>query len=275
MATLSALMASVDAGTPTGFAGQYTSPGDIFVQNDLTPATAAGTVQNSLYGNHYAPASGWANSIPTGSTINSVTLNVRSSGGTANRHTQGLRLDSTANTQIANELTATVQAGIATQSFSAWSTAPTLAQLKASTFRVRSRTARTVTQAATYSLYWIEIVVDYTPIVGASNLSGAGTLAPSGLARRLGASALSSAGTLAADGNVVSGSGGWGAPDNLIATAISASQIDLSWDEVEGASGYDVERGGVVIAQNVAVNSYADTGLSSSTLYTYRVRAVA
>src|SRR5215203_3424923 len=163
MPTVTALMASVDAGTPTGLAGQYTSPGNIFVQDDLTPATAAGTVQNSLYGNHYAPPAGWASGIPAGSTINSVTLNVRRSGGTVNRHTEGLRLDSVANTQVANELTAGVSAAIATAAFSAWSTVPTLAQLQASTFRVRSRTARVVSQATTYSLYWIEIVVDYTP----------------------------------------------------------------------------------------------------------------
>lgn len=109
---------------------------------------------------------------------------------------------------------------------------------------------------------------------GAATLSGAGTLASSGIRVCLGASAFSGVGALVADGNVVAG-GGWGAPQNLIATAVSASEIDLVWDEVTGASGYDVERDGVVIAQDVPDTTYSDTGLGSSTIYTYRVRAVA
>ena len=87
-----------------------------------------------------------------------------------------------------------------------------------------------------------------------------------------GAGALSGAGTLVASGTVAAG---WGAPQNLQAIAVSTSEIDLSWEAVPSATGYDVERNGVVIATDVADTSYQDTGLASSTSYTYRVRAVA
>lgn len=66
------------------------------------------------------------------------------------------------------------------------------------------------------------------------------------------------------------------APTNLTATAISASQIDLSWtastDNV-GVAGYAIYRGGIKVA---AVNgtTYSDTGLSSGTLYSYTVKAL-
>lgn len=64
------------------------------------------------------------------------------------------------------------------------------------------------------------------------------------------------------------------APTGLAATPVSASQIDLSWNSVSGATGYDVERDSVIVATNVATTSYNDTGLTAATLYTYRVRAV-
>ena len=69
---------------------------------------------------------------------------------------------------------------------------------------------------------------------------------------------------------------------NLAATAISGSQIDLSWtastDNV-GVTGYLVERcqgtGCSSFAQigTTAGTTYNDTGLTSGTSYTYRVRA--
>ena len=108
-------------------------------------------------------------------------------------------------------------------------------------------------------------------ITGSLALSGSGTLAAAGIRARQGASALSGSGAVAADGAVLV----WGPPKNLIATAISTSQIDLTWDAVTGATGYDVERNGVVIATDVLDTAYQDTGLASSTSYTYRVRAVA
>lgn len=66
----------------------------------------------------------------------------------------------------------------------------------------------------------------------------------------------------------------FGAPTGLTATPISDDQIDLSWNSVPGATGYDVERDGVIIATDVATASYSDTGLTANTEYDYRVRAV-
>jgi hypothetical protein len=69
------------------------------------------------------------------------------------------------------------------------------------------------------------------------------------------------------------------APTNLTATAVSASRIDLSWFDVSGETGYKIERStdGInwtQIATTAAnVTSYSNTGLNSSTTYSYRVKA--
>src|SRR5436853_1193821 len=64
-------------------------------------------------------------------------------------------------------------------------------------------------------------------------------------------------------------------PTGLTASAVSSSQINLSWtassDNV-GVSGYRVYRGGTQIATTSAT-SFANTGLSASTTYTYTVAA--
>jgi chitodextrinase len=61
----------------------------------------------------------------------------------------------------------------------------------------------------------------------------------------------------------------------LTATAISTSQVNLTWsasaDNV-GVTTYDVYRGGTKVA-TVATTSYGDTGRAASTQYTYTVRA--
>jgi parallel beta-helix repeat protein len=64
-------------------------------------------------------------------------------------------------------------------------------------------------------------------------------------------------------------------PTNLTVTAVSSTQINLSWaastDNV-GVNGYRIYRGGTQIATSTT-NSYQNTGLSSSTTYTYTVAA--
>ncbi|MDC0713901.1 fibronectin type III domain-containing protein [Stigmatella sp. ncwal1] len=64
-------------------------------------------------------------------------------------------------------------------------------------------------------------------------------------------------------------------PANLLATATSSSQINLSWsassDNV-GVSGYDVYRNGSAVGSS-GTNSYSDTGLAASTAYSYTVKA--
>lgn len=81
----------------------------------------------------------------------------------------------------------------------------------------------------------------------------------------------------------VASSGGGGtipaAPTGLTATAVSSSQINLSWNASSGATSYSVERsatsGGTFtqIVSGLASPSYSNTGLSSSTTYYYRVKA--
>lgn len=64
-------------------------------------------------------------------------------------------------------------------------------------------------------------------------------------------------------------------PSGLTATAVSSSQINLSWsastDDV-AVTGYHVYRGGVLIASPTGT-SYSNTGLSASTAYSYTVSA--
>ena len=61
----------------------------------------------------------------------------------------------------------------------------------------------------------------------------------------------------------------------LTATAVSSSQIDLTWDAntESDLSQYKIYRDGVYIAQTTGT-SYSDTGLAASTAYTYQVSAV-
>ena len=71
------------------------------------------------------------------------------------------------------------------------------------------------------------------------------------------------------------------APSSLSATAVSASQIDLTWvDNSPNETGFKIERktgSGGTYSQidTVAANttSYSDSGLSASTTYYYRIRA--
>ena len=72
------------------------------------------------------------------------------------------------------------------------------------------------------------------------------------------------------------------APSNLSATAISSSQINLTWtDNSNNETGFEIERctgEGCNTFAHIAtvganVTSYSNTGLASSTTYNYRVRA--
>src|SRR2546427_618665 len=76
-------------------------------------------------------------------------------------------------------------------------------------------------------------------------------------------------------------------PTNLTATAVSSSEIHLSWTAPTAiglvVSGYEIERstnGGLTWAVLVTdtgstATTYADTGLAHTTLYTYRVHTIA
>jgi uncharacterized protein YkwD len=71
-----------------------------------------------------------------------------------------------------------------------------------------------------------------------------------------------------------------GAVGSLTAAAASSSQVNLSWSDVSGETGFKVERsadgqtGWTQIGTTGAnVTTYQDTGLSASTPYYYRVRA--
>ena len=69
------------------------------------------------------------------------------------------------------------------------------------------------------------------------------------------------------------------APSSLTATAASSSRIDLSWaDNATGEQGFKIERSttgawSVIATVGANVTSYANTGLTSGTVYSYRVRA--
>ena len=65
-------------------------------------------------------------------------------------------------------------------------------------------------------------------------------------------------------------------PTNLAGSAVSATQINLSWSpstDNDGVAGYRLYRNGAV-AITLASNTYQDSGLSPATAYTYRVDAV-
>ena len=70
-------------------------------------------------------------------------------------------------------------------------------------------------------------------------------------------------------------------PNGVQAAVASGSQIDLSWNAVDGATGYNVYRGttpngegAVPIAGNVAGLRYSDATVSPGTTYYYKVAAI-
>jgi chitodextrinase len=64
-------------------------------------------------------------------------------------------------------------------------------------------------------------------------------------------------------------------PTNLTATAVSSSQIDLSWTaSATGGVTYTVLRNGSVAQAGITGTAFSDTGLQASTTYSYTVEAV-
>ena len=70
------------------------------------------------------------------------------------------------------------------------------------------------------------------------------------------------------------------APANFKATALSVSQISLTWNSVSGATGYQLMRSigdntNYISLQYVAANavSYTDTGLNSNLIHYYKIQA--
>ena len=67
-------------------------------------------------------------------------------------------------------------------------------------------------------------------------------------------------------------------PANVTATALSASQIQISWsastDSESGVGGYRIYRdGSATVLASTTATSYTDIGLTASTAYSYQVRA--
>lgn len=64
------------------------------------------------------------------------------------------------------------------------------------------------------------------------------------------------------------------APANLTAAPASATSITLNWAAAAGASHYDIERNGIIIASDVSGLTYTDTSATLASEHDYRVRAV-
>jgi hypothetical protein len=68
------------------------------------------------------------------------------------------------------------------------------------------------------------------------------------------------------------------APTGVNARAVSTSQIDITWNAVAGATGYQVDRkapgGGFTQIGTPSSNSFSDTSRPAGTSFLYQVRAV-
>jgi hypothetical protein len=67
------------------------------------------------------------------------------------------------------------------------------------------------------------------------------------------------------------------APGNVVATAADATTVNVSWDPVPGASGYEVYRNsgaGFAVAGNPSGTAFVDSGRTADTSYLYTVAPV-
>lgn len=128
-------------------------------------------------------------------------------------------------------------------------------------------------------------------VIGVANLQTSGAVQASGLAEILAAANVTAAGSVSGASYIIvnaaaaldilaalqaAGSvfGEFGPPNNLQAVPMGFDRIDLSWDPVSGADGYDIERDSVIIVILHGTESYSDQGLDSGVEYDYRVRSV-
>lgn len=63
------------------------------------------------------------------------------------------------------------------------------------------------------------------------------------------------------------------APANLTASNITATTVDLDFDAVEDASGYEVYQDGALV-DTITTNNYTVTGLTTATDYDFYVVAI-
>lgn len=110
------------------------------------------------------------------------------------------------------------------------------------------------------------VIAGSTGYVDTLTVSGATAATPTGQSVGSWATAGSATGSTPAVQQLV-------APTGLLATP-GVNQIDLSWDAVSAASGYDVERDGQIIAYDVVATTYVDSDAEPGVEYAYRVRAV-
>ena len=100
------------------------------------------------------------------------------------------------------------------------------------------------------------------------DLAGAGTLTYTTLATPAQTLPLAGSGELVTTAAVL-----LEPPTDITITVVSPTQLDLSWTAAPSATGYDIERDGIIIAEYHQGTSYSDTNLTEGTTYTYRVRS--
>lgn len=129
---------------------------------------------------------------------------------------------------------------------------------------------------ASVFIYWTSLTTPEGAAVpeefGAVSLSGTSDSTSTGTVTISGTTTPTAISTIHIDA-VASTPGVFEAPENIVATADSPTQVTLTWSDAPEAESYDIERDGVII-KRVAATSYTDTGLSPRETYTYRVRSI-